>query len=105
MTKISRIPLAEHERENLKEAFWQVLVRLRKTRDIETLLINLLTSTEVEMFSKRLRIVKLLLHGSTYAEIRRELKVTDYPITRLSNTLHADRRFGAILKNFLREIS
>ena len=104
MTKVSRIVLSAQHKKNLKDAFLQALAALQSKHDIEAMLAKLLTTTEVVMFSKRFGIAAMLLDGATYAEIRSEVGVTDYPIIRVSAALQEDPSFRAIIKQLMRRL-
>ncbi len=101
MPKLSRVPLRVEDVNHFTALLWGVLASLRKVSDITLLLKNLFTHTEVKMFAKRLQIAKMLLNGDSYAVISRRLNVTDAPITRINNLLHANAQFKDIVRKLV----
>lgn len=98
MPKVSSVALPHEDAKRLKEAFLKILTNIRNTTEVETLLVGLLTHTEVTMFSERLRIARMLLTGNSYAKIRKAVKVTDYPIIQMNNVLHTNDQFKKIIR-------
>ncbi len=66
---------------------WAALTLMDSKEQIRQLVKDLFTHTEYKMFAKRLEIARRLLKGETYDEIKQALKVTEKPITSVSNIL------------------
>lgn len=85
MAKFSRSPrLNKTEREKLIIEFCEALVAVKNSVEAAKFLTDLLSSQEVEMLAKRLKIAGLLIKGSTYEEIREALRVSTGTIARVN---------------------
>ncbi|GEM_PF-477851 len=62
----------------------QAMVIVKKLPDAAKVLSDLLSEQELQMIAKRLQIAKLLLKKKTYAEIRKELRVSQHTIARVN---------------------
>ena len=102
MTKISRFPLTGNKLAECINNLWSALTLMSSKEDIRLLCKDLFSHTEVKMFAKRLAIARMLLEGSGYEEIIRELKVTDRTVAHVNNVL-AEKGEG--LRKAHRELS
>ncbi len=62
----------------------QAMVIVKKLPDAAKVLSDLLSEQELQMIAKRLQIAKLLLKKNTYAEIKKELRVSQHTIARVN---------------------
>lgn len=85
MTKISRDPVESKRLDYFINNFWILLTLLGNKEQIKDFLKYLFSPTEIVMFAKRLQIGKMLLEGYKYEDIKRYVKVTDQPVTRINN--------------------
>ena len=76
----------ECRQEELEELF-QAILLLRDMEDCSSFLGDLFTVQELESFSRRLRVAKLLLNGATYGMIQEQLPVSSATITRINTEL------------------
>src|SRR5258706_9805346 len=76
--------LTKAERENLLIDLVTSLTITRSLNDVVLFLQDLLTKSEIEMLSKRLRIAKLLLSGMTYDEIADSLHTSLATVAKIS---------------------
>src|SRR5258706_4511321 len=76
--------LTKAERENLLIDLVNSLTITRSLNDVVLFLQDLLTKSEIEMLSKRLRIAKLLLSGMTYDEIADSLHTSLATVAKIS---------------------
>ena len=90
MTKVSRYKLDPEKRNLILNDFWSAVTLLDDKKQISNFFKSLLTHTEMEMVSKRIQIVKMLLNGRSYEEIKRTIKVTDSTIARINNLLASE---------------
>ena len=74
MPKVLPKDLSIKEKELLLDDFYNFISSLNR-KELEDFFSDFLTSSEQVIFSRRLRIVKMLLQGKSSAEIRKELKV------------------------------
>ncbi len=96
MAKIRSSTINRKEKEILLESVFDVVKTLRRKDDIIAFFKELLFDSEIIMFGRRLKIVKLLLEGATYGEIQKELKVGINTIAAVRFGL--DRGSGQLLK-------
>lgn len=87
MTKVSRFKLDSENLSIIFNNFWSAVALLDDKKQIRDFFKTLLTHTEMQMFSKRIQIAKMLVDGSSYEEIKRKVKVTDSTIARINNLL------------------
>lgn len=87
MTKISRLPLKPYTKEDILREFWHSFGDLN-TKDVSIFFKEVFTPTEILMIAKRLAILRALKEGIDYQSIRREYRVTDATISKMSNILH-----------------
>jgi uncharacterized protein YerC len=75
MGKIKVRELSKKELDALVKELRGALKTLRNTKDLEDILLKLLTPSEVVMTARRIQIAKRLAQGKTFDEIRSELGV------------------------------
>lgn len=90
MPKVSPLKLSSNLKNRFIKQFWFAVSETNDIVVVEDFFKKILTPTETVMLAKRLEILKYLLQGSSYEQIRNDLKVTDSTISRLSNILHED---------------
>ena len=91
MPKVSRIPLSQELRDEILHNLCLSLADLRTEKDMEKLLMNLLTPTEKIMLSKRLATAVLLERGHKYDEICSILKLSPGTVNAVNREL---KKFG-----------
>ncbi len=73
---------------NDKEKFLtKAFLKLKKEQDVSNFLRDLLTITEIEEFSNRLEMARLLKKGMSYKAIAKKLKVSTTTVTRTAHWL------------------
>lgn len=89
MAKFSRSPkLSKTEREKLVIEFCEALVAIKNSVEAAKFLTDLLSSQEVEMLAKRLKIARLLIKRLTYEEIKEALRVSTGTIARVNTWMN-----------------
>lgn len=91
MPRVSRIPISNELRDEILHNLFLSFANLQTVKEIEKLLINLLTPTEKIMLSKRLASAVLLERGYTYDEICRVLKLSPGTVNSVNREL---KKFG-----------
>jgi len=76
--------LSKSEQENLLIDLINALTLTRSINDVVLFLQDLLTKSEMQMLSKRLRIAKLLLIGMTYDEISDVLHTSEATVAKIA---------------------
>lgn len=76
--------LSRDEQADLLFDLLQAFTLLKNLPDAVSFITDLLTSSEVKLLSKRLRIAKLLLSGKTYLQIKESLKVSESTIAKVA---------------------
>lgn len=76
--------MSKSEQADLLFDLLQAFTLLKNLPDAASFITDLLTSSEVKTLSKRLRIAKLLLSGSTYSQVKEHLKVSDPTIAKVA---------------------
>lgn len=76
--------LSKDEQADLLFDLLQAFTLLKNLPDAASFITDLLTSSEVKLLSKRLRIAKSLLSGATYLQIKEKLKVSDGTIAKVA---------------------
>lgn len=104
MAQISGIRLEKDTEERMYEIFWGSIAGLKKTKDVEEFLSELLTRTEKVMLAKRLAIATLLMRGHDYRQISFLLKVSFSTIFRVKASLEqSEGGYRKIIKKMLRK--
>lgn len=76
--------------------FWRTVTLLANKEEVRDFFKAVLTSTEMLMLAKRLEIAKMLIHGCSYREIRRETKVSNATINHVQRSLIRGSYFGLL---------
>ena len=84
---------------NIKELS-QIISKLKDDKEIYKLLNELLSESELDVLSKRWRIVKMLNSGLTQREIAKELKVSLCKVTRGAKIL---KKPDSMVRKFLKQ--
>jgi len=74
--KVKYNELSEFEKKKYLGEFYSMIAMLRSRDEVKRFFKDLLTLSEVVMISRRIQIAKRLLEGSTYEDIRRDLKAS-----------------------------
>lgn len=100
MTKVSRKDIGSKLEKKLLNDLWQLIGEVDR-KEARKFFYQFFTPTEVLMFAKRLAILKRLVKKKSYAEISRELKVTNETVARMSNLLHrtGDKFLSIVVKD------
>ncbi len=80
------------------EELSQIISKLKDDKEISQLLNELLSESELEVLSKRWRIIKMLKAGYTQREIAKELKVSLCKVTRGAKIIKDE---NAIVSKFI----
>lgn len=92
--------LIKRDNENLVSDLIYAIVQAKNFNDSVLFLQDLLTKSEMQMLSKRLRIAKLLLKGKTYRSIEIEIKVSHGTVAKIAEWLaQKGDGFRKIIKN------
>lgn len=86
--KVKYHQLSESEKKKCLGDFYSMISLLKNRQDAKNFFKDLLTLSETVMISRRIQIAKLLLGGSTYDEIRKELKVGPTTICQVEKWLN-----------------
>lgn len=86
--KVKYHSLSEKEKKKYLGEFYDMVSLLSDRREVKNFFKDLLTLSEVVMISRRIQIAKLLLQGSTYDEIREDLKVGSSTIGQVDRWLN-----------------
>jgi len=70
-----------------EKALFSVFLKLKTEQDVANFLRDLLTVKEIEEFSNRLEMAKLLKDGISYKAIAKKLKVSTTTVTRTAHWL------------------
>lgn len=76
--------LSKEARQRALLELCQAMVTVEKLPDAAKVLADLLSEPELDMVAKRLQIAKLLLQKKTYAEIKKDLRVSHHTIARVN---------------------
>ncbi len=92
--------LAKTDNEDLVFDLVYSIVQAKNINDSILFLQDLLTKSEMQMLSKRLRIAKLLLKGKTYREVETEIRVSHGTVAKIAEWLaEKGDGFRKIIKN------
>ncbi len=95
-----RSNLVKSENEALVSDLIYAIVQAKNFNDSVLFLQDLLTKSEMQMLSKRLRIAKLLLKGKTYREIEDAIKVSHGTVAKIAEWLAMKGEgFRKVIKN------
>ena len=86
--KVRYHQLSDSEKKKCLGDFYSMISLLKNRQDAKNFFKDLLTLSETVMISRRIQIAKLLLGGSTYDEIRRQLKVGPTTICQVEKWLN-----------------
>lgn len=89
--------MSENMKEDITELF-RLIASLEKEEEIRLLFEDLCTYKEVESMAQRLKAAKLLLEGSTYADIIKETSVSPTTLSRVSRCVKYGNGYKTILK-------
>lgn len=96
--------LAKSNNEDLVFDLVYSIVQAKNINDSILFLQDLLTKSEMQMLSKRLRIAKLLLKGKTYRQIQSDIKVSHGTVAKIAVWLaEKGDGFRKIIKNLPEE--
>lgn len=92
--------LTKSDNEDLVFDLVYSIVQAKNINDSILFLQDLLTKSEMQMLSKRLRIAKLLLKGKTYRQIQSDIKVSHGTVAKIAEWLaEKGDGFRKIIKN------
>jgi len=94
MAKFNHRTLSVKERTKLLNEFWDDLSSMDSKEKLRHLFESLLTSSEKVMLARRLKVVKGLMLGKSYVEIREELGVG------LSTIEHVDQWLSSAFEDY-----
>lgn len=88
MAKVKYYDLGDQERRELLNDLCSMVVSLKSKQEAKQFMMDLLTPSEAVMISRRIKIAKLLMQGSTYEDIRDELAVGNSTILQVDRWLN-----------------
>jgi TrpR-related protein YerC/YecD len=88
MAKIKYYELSPAERRTILNDFCEMVVSLKGKQDVEKFFKDLLTPSEAVIISRRIKIAKLLMTGSTYEDIKEQLGVGNTTIVQVERWLN-----------------
>lgn len=104
MSQVSRRWLAKDVERRMFEVFWKSLADLKKPKEIQRFLYDLLSPTEQIMIAKRLAIAILLQKGYSYEAICDVLKVSPTTVGKISLWLKSfGEGFRMVAQRIIRE--
>lgn len=90
MTQVSKRILARHMEEMVYATFWETIVKLTKSNEVDLFFSDLFTRAERVNFIKRLSIAVLLYRGYDWRQICDLLKVSPNTVAKMSIRLKGD---------------
>ncbi len=88
-------------KQKMVDDFYYALIALKDYDECKLFLQDLLTKSEIEQFTQRLRAAKLLLQGKTYLQIIEETDISSATLSRVSNCV---RRGGGGYKKIISKL-
>lgn len=86
--QVSKDKVNKKVKQDINEQFWQTIADLKTKKNAEVFLTDFLTKTEHTVLTKRLAIAVYLERGSSYEEIKEDLKVSSATIASLDKMMH-----------------
>ena len=103
MSQVSKRSVAKDIEEKMRQILWDSFSSLRRSKDAELFLSDLLTPTEKTVLSKRLSIAVLLSKGYNNEDIMTILKVSSATVAKIKTCLHLDSGgYKLVLNKLLR---
>lgn len=110
MPKVKVYSVDKKEKQKIIAELFEIFVELRTRNDVFTFLLGLFTPSEVLMIARRIQVVKMIIDGNNYDEIRKKLKVSNQTITKMEHWLRNDdektdfivKKIGISKKNVLK---
>lgn len=99
MSKFNFRILSTAEWEKIDEELWEAILSMKQDRQMIDFLRLLFTSSELVMFTRRIRIAKLLLENKSHLQIRYKLRVGFSTIHTVERwLLSADRKMTLVIQ-------
>ncbi len=80
---------------------YQAILKLKNLSEASAFFRDLLTAQEIDTFSQRFQIAKLLHQGLSYSQIAKKLQVSTTTVTRVAFWLHRGRGGYQLILNRL----
>lgn len=90
MSKVKVYSIDKKEKQKIINDLFEIFVELRTKNEVFTFLLGLFTPSEVIMIARRIQVVKMIIDGACYDEIRTRLKVSNQTITKMEHWLRGD---------------
>ncbi|PID52213.1 MAG: hypothetical protein CR972_02935 [Candidatus Moraniibacteriota bacterium] len=100
MARLQLKDLTEKERKQMVGEFFDAISDLKRKDDVTTFLVDLLSSSELLMVSRRVQIAKMLLKEKSYREISQKLHVSETTISAVARRVFDD---DACLKKYFKD--
>ncbi len=84
MTKLSVKKLSVNQISDLENRLWSSITLLENMSEVKLFFKDLLTRTEIQMISKRLEAISLLMKGLTFDQISKRLNIGQNTLSRLN---------------------
>lgn len=110
MPKVKVYSIEKKEKQRIISELFEIFVELKTKNEVFSFLLGLFTPSEVLMIARRIQVVKMIIDGKNYDEIRKKLKVSNQTITKMEHWLRNDdektelivRKIGVSKKNVKR---
>ncbi|HAR99890.1 MAG: TrpR family protein YerC/YecD [Candidatus Moranbacteria bacterium GW2011_GWC2_37_73] len=90
MSKVKVYSIDKKEKQKIINDLFEIFVELKTKNEVFTFLLGLFTPSEVVMIARRIQVVKMIIDGACYDEIRIKLKVSNQTITKMEHWLRGD---------------
>lgn len=95
MAKRKIYEVDQSQRRRMMDDFFEMVSKMKTKQDVANFFKDMLTPSETLMLTRRIEIAKMLLGGSSYADIKKMLKVGDNTINYVNRWLYSG--FGGYL--------
>ncbi len=90
MSKVRVYSIDKKEKQKIVSDLFEIFVELKTKNEVFSFLLGLFTPSEVIMIARRIQVVKMIIDGANYDEIREKLKVSNQTITKMEHWLRGD---------------
>ena len=90
MPKVKVYSVEKKEKQKIVSELFEIFVELKTKNEVFLFLLGLFTPSEVLMIARRIQVVKMIIDGASYDEIRKKLKVSNQTITKMEHWLRSD---------------
>lgn len=90
MSKVKAYSIDRKEKQRIINDLFEIFVELKTKDEVFAFLLGLFTPSEVVMIARRIQVVKMIIDGFNYDEIRMKLKVSNQTVTKMEHWLRGD---------------